>query len=64
MVSESPGRGEEDGTPDLTANYSDSSMKVQAHYQDKEVMTCLFRLSVVATSTQSTCAFTVLIMHT
>ena len=35
VVSESPGSGEEDGTPELTA---DSSIKVQAHYMVKEGM--------------------------
>ena len=39
VVSELPGSRKEDGTPDLTADYSDSSIKVHAHYMVKEVIT-------------------------
>ena len=41
VVSESPGSGEEDGTPDLTSDSSDDSddyIEVQTHYIVKEVM--------------------------
>ena len=42
VVSESPGSGKEDGTPDLVSDSSydsDISIEVQAHYVVKEVMT-------------------------